>query len=81
MLGQEDTVQKLLVIECDGTIKRDVTSYGYQFSVDLNDDQYLTTNTLRKLEGRKVRVRIEVTEDEAMPKMPVEKIDESSRHT
>lgn len=81
MLGMEDTVQRLLVIECDGEIKRDVTSFGYQFHVDLNDDQYETTNTLRRFEGKKVRVRIEISEDKAMPEVPVEEINQPTRHS
>jgi hypothetical protein len=49
------------VIETTGRIRRDVTSYGYQFSIgglEVDGSDYETYETLIKHELQKVRVTI-----------------------
>lgn len=55
------------VIECEGTVRRDPTSYGYQFFVNLDAEN----PDIAEIEDMKVTVRIEVElHDSEVPKGP-----------
>lgn len=57
-------MRKIQVIECEGTVKHDPTSSGYQYSVELLTDEYEDEKALRWVENKKVKVRIEIEEDQ-----------------
>lgn len=59
-------MKKVVVIECDGMLERDVTSYGYQYSVHLQTDLIEETEQLKAIikKNTKVKVRIEIDEQE-----------------
>ena len=56
---------KYIVVESMGKIKRDVTSYGYQFSIEeLESEKLLYGFDLKPYEGRRVKVLIMLPEEE-----------------
>lgn len=48
------------VIECEGKVEHDPTSYGYQYSVHLKTDEFTDVKELREKMNQTVQVRIEI---------------------
>jgi hypothetical protein len=55
-------MQTIKAFECTADVKRDPTSYGYQWSLDLQTDEFLILQELRKLENKTIKIRVEIYE-------------------